>query len=369
MTKSLLEAVEAICNVDVDAVDPAVAQAMPFKPHNQTSNQVICSDTMVRPENHDLLLSMVKKYGSQGWEEVFNRVLFQMVQFCANSIANITNRVLVQVSPSRVYDTEKVLEQCYAFDRAFQDVGIGRDRYAIKISTNGPAMVAAAKLNKEGIRILGTSLFSLPQAISASQAGCLYISPYFNEVAAYADDSLIFKGEDPAIGHPMAPRLIHILEAYTQLYQETKKEQPVIVIASNANIGEVLATAELGCQHITILAHHMKELQKTPLDATALKKYPFLASPPAKKQDPYYANLTTPARLQVHSKSDPMAGPNWDGKLADIHADYLATGGKLLSEAMEVDTAVVKKMKDVLSAFNGGDAKAKAAIEAELARL
>ncbi|KAJ5727513.1 hypothetical protein N7493_005333 [Penicillium malachiteum] len=230
-------------------------------------------------------------------------------------------------------------------------------------------MVAAAKLNKEGIRILGTSLFSLPQAVAASQAGCLYISPYFIEVAAYADDSLMFKGKDPAIGHPMAPRLIHILEAYTQLYQETKKEQPVIVIASNANIGEVLATAELGCQHITILAHHMKELQETHPDSKALEKYPFLASPPAKKQHPYYANLMTPARSQIHSKSDPMAGPNWDGKLPDIHADYLANGGKLLSEAVEADAAVVKKMKDVLGAFNGGDAKAKAAIEAELARL
>lgn len=122
-----------------------------------------------------------------------------MVQFCANNIGNVTNRVLVQVSPSRVYDTERVLEQCYAFDRAFQDVGIGRDRYAIKISTTGPAMVAAAKLNKEGIRVLGTSLFSLAQAVAASQAGCLYISPYFNEVAAYSDSSLLFKGSDPAL--------------------------------------------------------------------------------------------------------------------------------------------------------------------------
>ncbi|KAJ5107347.1 hypothetical protein N7456_004022 [Penicillium angulare] len=167
----------------------------------------------------------------------------------------------------------------------------------------------------------------------------------------------------------MAPRFIHILEAYTQLYQESGKEQPLIVIASNANVGEVLATAELGCQHITILAHHMKELQETPLDATALKKYPFLVNPPAKKQNPYYANLQTPERLRVHSKSDPMAGPNWDGQLADIHADYLANGGKLLSGAMDADAAVVKKMQDVLGAFNGGDAKAKAAIEAELAKL
>ena len=122
-----------------------------------------------------------------------------MVQFCANNIDNITNRVLVQISPARVYSKEKVLEQAYAFDRAFKDAGISRDKYAIKISTTGPAMAAAAELNKEGIRTLGTSLFSLPQAVAASQAGCLYISPYFNEVAAYSDDSLMHKGSDPAL--------------------------------------------------------------------------------------------------------------------------------------------------------------------------
>lgn len=154
-----------------------------------------------------------------------------MAQQCANNIKNITGRVLIQVSPRRVHDSNLVLEQAYSFDRAFKDLGIPRDRYAIKISVTGPAMVAAKKLNAEGIRTLGTSMFSLPQAIAATQADCLYISPYFNEVAAYSDDSLMYKGSDPAVGHHMAPRVIHILEAYTQLYKETGKDQPLIVMA------------------------------------------------------------------------------------------------------------------------------------------
>src|ERR1700742_2397222 len=122
-----------------------------------------------------------------------------MVQFCADNIQNITNRVLVQISPGRVLSKDRVLEQAYAFDRAFKDAGIPRHRYAIKISTTGPAMAAAAQLSKEGICVLGTSLFSLPQAVAASQAGCIYISPYFNEVAAYSDESLMHKGSDPAM--------------------------------------------------------------------------------------------------------------------------------------------------------------------------
>lgn len=33
--RSVLVALEDICNVDVDAVDPKVSTAMPFKPHNR----------------------------------------------------------------------------------------------------------------------------------------------------------------------------------------------------------------------------------------------------------------------------------------------------------------------------------------------
>lgn len=34
-SQSVLEALENICNVDVDAINPRVSTAMPFKPHNR----------------------------------------------------------------------------------------------------------------------------------------------------------------------------------------------------------------------------------------------------------------------------------------------------------------------------------------------
>ncbi|KAH8748899.1 hypothetical protein F5883DRAFT_633662 [Diaporthe sp. PMI_573] len=362
---SLLEALEAICNVNVDDVNPKTARSLPFKPHNrmnrssttsgqlvsdhlliditETSNQVICCDFMLRPENRE---SFIEK----------------MVQFCADNLQNITGRVLVQVSPANVYDKNTVLKQCHAYDRAFKDAGVSRDHYAIKISATGPAMVAANELNAEGIRILATSIFSLPQAIAASQAGCLFVS-------AYSDDSLMHKSDDPALTHPMAPRIVQILDTYAKLYRETGKEQPLIVMASNANIGEIIANAELGCQHITILSHHLKELAETPVDDGLIKRYPILGSHPAKKQPPYYANATTPERVKGHLQIDPLAGPDWNGELASTKVDWLADDGKALSEAMSADAAVVRKMADVMGAFGGADEKAKAAIEAEAAKL
>ena len=136
---------------------------------------------------------------------------------------------------------------------------------------------------------------------------------------------------------------------------------------SNANLREIIATAELGCQHITILAHHLQELATTPLDDASLEQYPFLKSPPPKRQVPYYKKLQTLQRLEGHSKIDPLAGPEWDGELPDIHIDYLADDGKALRVYMETDAAVVRKIKDVFSAFvDDGDAVARRAIEAEI---
>ena len=79
-----------------------------------------------------------------------------------------------------MYNKEAVLKYCYAYDKAFKEAGVSRDRYAIKMAVTGPAMAAAAILNKEGIRTLGTSLFGLAQAIAAGQAECLFVSPYYN---------------------------------------------------------------------------------------------------------------------------------------------------------------------------------------------
>lgn len=59
-----------------------------------------------------------------------------------------------------------------------------RNRLAIKIPTTSAGMRAARALKKEGIESLATTLFSVPQAIAASQAGTYAISPYFNRNSA-----------------------------------------------------------------------------------------------------------------------------------------------------------------------------------------
>lgn len=99
---------------------------------------------------------------------------------CKKNIDTIKGRVLLQALPSFAYDTDKTVEHARAYARAFEEVGIPKGRFCIKIMTTGPAMRACSILRDENIRTLGTAVFSVHQAVAASQAGCLYISPYYN---------------------------------------------------------------------------------------------------------------------------------------------------------------------------------------------
>lgn len=62
-------------NVDVDSMDPTFARSLPFKPHDQTSNQLLVNEQMSIPENKELFLNAVKEYKDQGWEAVLDRIV------------------------------------------------------------------------------------------------------------------------------------------------------------------------------------------------------------------------------------------------------------------------------------------------------
>lgn len=109
---------------------------------------------------------------------------------CKKNIDLIQGRVLLQTLPSKAYDMQATLDHARLYDQEFARANIGRDRYCIKIPSTGPALNAAKILSAEGIPTLGTALFGLPQAIACSQAGMLYISPYFNG----SSKALIFRG-------------------------------------------------------------------------------------------------------------------------------------------------------------------------------
>ena len=56
-------------------MDPTFAKSLPFKPHNQTSNQLLVNEQMSIPENREMFLQAVKEYKDHGWEAVLDRIV------------------------------------------------------------------------------------------------------------------------------------------------------------------------------------------------------------------------------------------------------------------------------------------------------
>lgn len=147
----------------------------------------------------------------------------------------------------------------------------------------------------------------------------------------------------------------------TPLSTHTKKNIRLkhhIEFISHFTPGEIMAMAELGCPHVTIAPHLIKTLLETPDN---------LPLPTTKKAKLSYAEFATAQRLTKLSTIDPLAGPDWDGKLADMQTDYVANDGEKLDEALERDTIANKRLKDAEVFFIDMENKAKDAIEMEIA--
>ncbi|KAJ3557846.1 hypothetical protein NPX13_g9843 [Xylaria arbuscula] len=335
-----LEKLEELLDVDVDWMDPEYIKNMAVKPHDQTSNQLWVNIELHRPNNAQLLRQVAKELKGEGWLAVYTRA---SVWLCKKNIDSIRGRVLLQTIPSKAYDTLATLEHARLYDKEFTQAGIGRDRYCIKIPATGPALNAAKMLSQEGIPTLGTAVFGLPQAIACSQAGCLYISPYYNENHAHKDRSVWPDAENPAVQHPNSPRMIQILETYKRLYKETGKEQPFL------SVKEVMAAAEFGCHSATISHTLLDQLAKLEYNVSEQQ-----GTGTPKPEHPYKSPGPTPVRLANLLTTDPLTD-NWDGKLASTSIDYLANGGAELEKAIQSDPVTVKRLAYALELFIGDD--------------
>ena len=71
--------------IDIDCMDPAEAKRwLPFKPHDQTSNQRLVYEQMISPENRELFQKTAKESKDEGWETILDRMvscLFRVAPF------------------------------------------------------------------------------------------------------------------------------------------------------------------------------------------------------------------------------------------------------------------------------------------------
>ncbi|RBA21739.1 hypothetical protein FPRO05_00088 [Fusarium proliferatum] len=305
--------------------------------------QEIEKKTLQDPSNAELIRTTALDLQDQGFLAILSRLA---VHLCKRNIDLIKGRVLVQTSPSAACNFQETLDHARIYVSEFEKAGIPKNRYCIKIMATGPGLNAAKILQDEGISTLGTGVFSVIQAVACSQAGCLYISPYYNEIRTHLDPSLWPDVQDPALEHPFSHRIAQMVHAYKTLFTVTGKEQPLIKNAGFRSYKEVLASSELGCHSATISQDLLEELKTSTPGKITLPVSPKVAS----LKCPYADDVPIPPpRLGelLTRHLDEQGG--WLAN--DLIVDLLADGGKVLDQALEKDSEAARMVKEALDMF------------------
>lgn len=375
-------------NIDIDWMDPdfLVEMQPTIRFHDLTSNQNFVDVQMGHPSNVELLRDTAREvqeeYAAAGastpahplWLAIYTRMAVRM---CKKVVDLVSGRVLLQTSPAQAYDIAATLAHARLYDAEFARVGIPRSRFCIKIPCTGPALNAARILQEEGIQTLGTALFGVPQAMASSQARCLSISLYFNDVRAHEDRTIWPDLKDPSVEHPNAPRLVQILDLYRRLYAATGERQPLVKNASFVSQEEALAAGKLGCQSATLFHTLIRDLAAHPYTAAERPGGAAAASscvPKPAADAPFYQGRAEPsARLRPLLSVDPLNAADPTKVAIDYDTvtkvDYLADNGKLLDAAIEADPVAKDRLAAALTLFIACEKRSQDKVDKALASL
>ncbi|KAJ7641934.1 hypothetical protein FB45DRAFT_901388 [Roridomyces roridus] len=238
-TTSLLAQIRGLLTIDVDSMDPAFAArySTPLKFCDMTSNQALVHAQA----------DLVSKDSEESGDFEQDVVDLLTVLLAKEVYPHLTGNVHAQTSPSAAHDTQKTVDHARKLVSRFGEQGIPKNRVCIKIPATPESLLACRELQNEGIQTLATCLFSLPQAVAASQAGCVYVAPYFNELRVHFEPGLWKEYADPKTEHPMSAVILSIVHTFREIGSKT-----LVMPARFVSSLFVIALTSLTPNHITI---------------------------------------------------------------------------------------------------------------------
>jgi transaldolase len=223
-----------------------------------------------KPEYAHLLQDAVAKYGSQGADEVMNRLL---VAFGCEILKHIPGRVSTEVDARLSFDTEATVTRARRIIDLYQGEGVHVDRILIKIASTWEGIQAAARLERDGIHTNLTLLFSFAQAVACGQAKVQLISPFVGRIYDWYKKQAGSKWDEAAMAGANDPGV----QSVRAIYHFYKKHgiATEVMGASFRNVGQITALA--GCDLLTISPDLLAQLAASEaalpkvLDAEAAK--------------------------------------------------------------------------------------------------
>lgn len=228
-----------------------------YHPTDATTNPSLIVAAASKAEYQFLIeeaVSYGKKQGKSSQDELSCVMDKIFVNFGLEILKIIPGRVSTEVDARLSFDVEGSIAKARLLISLYEKAGISRDRILIKLASTWEGILAAKKLEKEGIHCNMTLLFSLPQAISCAQAKATLISPFVGRILDW------YKKNEGKDSYP--PSEDPGVKSVTAIYNYYKKTncKTQIMGASFRNTDEILELA--GCDLLTISPHLLEELKQ-----------------------------------------------------------------------------------------------------------
>ena len=250
-----LEEIKKFTTVVADTADfESIRQ---FKPQDATTNPSLVY-TATQKDNYSHFLEEVlakgrnsRLSGAAQSEDIIDHLL---VRFGCAMLEIVPGRVSTETDVRYSFDVDGSIRKARRLIELYEKQGIGRERVLIKIASTWEGIMAAERLQKEGIKCNMTLLFSLPQAVRAAEAKVQLISPFVGRIYDWfkAANKRDYAGaEDPGVQS--------VREIYT--YYKHFGYETEVMGASFRNVGQILELA--GCDLLTISPELMKQLSES----------------------------------------------------------------------------------------------------------
>lgn len=243
-----------------------------FTPQDSTTNPSLLY-AAAQMEQYQHLVNDAIEYGKKQTDNQLERTMDKLaVNFGTEILKLIPGRVSTEVDATLSFDVDATVKKAHELVRLYKENGVSQDRLLIKIASTWEGLQAAQILEKEGIHVNMTLMFSLAQAVKAAQVGATLISPFVGRILDWHKAKTPngdFKGvNDPGV------------KSVTQIYNYYKKfdYKTVVMGASFRNVDEI--TELVGCDLLTISPQLLGDLAKLDKDVEVK-----LSVENAKKQD------------------------------------------------------------------------------------
>lgn len=253
-----------------------------YQPTDSTTNPSLIYAASQQPQYQHLLEEAIR-YGKTKGGNPLHQILDKVfVNFGLEILKIIPGRVSTEVDARLSFDVEGSIEKARHLIALYEAAGIDRSRILIKLASTWEGVLAAHKLEKEGIHCNMTLLFSLAQAVACAEAHATLISPFVGRILDW------YKKAEGVTSYPAPqdPGVKSVTTIYTYYKKFNYKTQ--IMGASFRNKDEITELA--GCDLLTISPNYLEELKES-------------STPLTRKLDPAKAHQSPIQKLHLDEKT------------------------------------------------------------------